>query len=96
MKSVHLIISGTVQGVSFRAWTKDTADSMGITGWVRNRREGTIEINAYGTSANLEKFICQCRKGPRGSNVNSVRIKWFKSDPAGHKQIQAFEIGVTV
>ena len=73
---VHLIIHGRVQGVAFRYATKDAADRLGIKGWVRNRREGTVEAVAEGPREQLEKFAAWCRHGPPLARVNEVEVAW--------------------
>lgn len=73
---VHLIISGRVQGVFFRYSTKDEADALGITGWVRNRREGTVETVAEGPRDKLDKFVEWCRHGPPHARVTDVQENW--------------------
>ena len=72
MKRVHLIISGLVQGVYFRQSTRTTALACGVSGWVRNRNDGTVEIVAEGSSAALEDLVKWCAKGPDMAQVRSV------------------------
>lgn len=64
MQRVHIIISGDVQGVGFRAWVHRHAQDLYLTGWVRNREDGTVEIIAEGAGVELEKFIQHCQNGP--------------------------------
>jgi len=73
---VHLKISGRVQGVFFRASTLAQAQRLGITGWVLNRPDGTVEAIAEGTQAPIEEFIAWCRRGPAGAQVSSVEMRW--------------------
>ncbi len=73
---VHLYISGIVQGVFFRAHTRDVAESLSLTGWVRNLRDGKVEIVAEGAQGKIEQLIRWCRKGPPGSRVDNVEIYW--------------------
>ena len=80
----HIIVHGQVQGVWFRAGTKEKADELGLLGWVKNRPEGTVEIHAEGEKLQLERFIAWCRKGTPAANVtslniNGVMVKEFKS-----------------
>ena len=81
MKRVHLKISGRVQGVFFRARTRDTARRLGLTGWVRNCEDGTVEALAEGDEKALGEFIAWCRQGPPASHVDGVDIEW--SEPSG-------------
>lgn len=74
MPTVHLIVSGRVQGVFFRATAKDVADEIGITGWVKNAEDGNVEAMASGTNEQLQKFIDWCKKGPPKAIVTDVNI----------------------
>lgn len=74
MPTVHLVISGKVQGVFFRATAKDVADEIGITGWVKNTAEGDVEIKATGNHDQLQKFIEWCKVGPRRAIVTNVSV----------------------
>ncbi|MCK5711054.1 MAG: acylphosphatase [Deltaproteobacteria bacterium] len=75
-KRVQLIIHGKVQGVFFRASTKDKANELRLTGFVRNRGDGTVEVIAEGGRDQLQKLVDWCRKGPQLSHVNDVRLDW--------------------
>jgi len=74
MPTIHLIVSGKVQGVFFRATAKDVADEIGITGWVKNAEDGNVEAMAKGTQEQLQKFIDWCKKGPPKAVVTDVKI----------------------
>lgn len=76
MKRIHLIVSGDVQGVGFRAWTKQQARVLSLTGWVKNREDGAVEIVAEGNRAALEALIEQAKKGPEVAWVHHVDIQW--------------------
>ncbi len=69
MKRVHVIISGRVQGVFFRARTKAMADSLDLKGWVRNLPEGSVEAVFEGTGPAVDEAVGWCRKGPSRSVV---------------------------
>lgn len=71
---VHIVVSGIVQGVFFRANTKSEADRLGVHGWVRNRMDGTVEITAEGEKDIIEWFIQWCRQGPPGAVVKNVEL----------------------
>jgi acylphosphatase len=60
---VHLIVSGRVQGVGFRYSTQSVAIELGLTGWVRNQSDGTVEIQVEGKKEKIEQFIHQLEKG---------------------------------
>jgi len=70
----HLLISGRVQGVWYRGSTKQQADILGLTGWVRNCRSGQVEIIVEGADAAIDKLISWCRTGPSMARVTDVRI----------------------
>ncbi|HEX2135127.1 MAG TPA: acylphosphatase [Microvirga sp.] len=69
---VHVIIRGRVQGVGFRAWTQHQAELRSLEGWVRNRRDGTVEALLSGPDAAVEAMLNACRQGPAGSRVERV------------------------
>jgi len=74
-KSAHVIISGGVQGVWFRANTKQKAEELGLTGWVRNTNDGCVEAVFEGEERQLEEMIKWCHKGPSLANVKKVEVK---------------------
>ena len=71
----HVVFSGRVQGVGFRAFVAGEADRIGIDGWVRNRRDGTVEALFSGTAADVEAAIAACLKGFPGSRVDGVEVQ---------------------
>ncbi len=71
---VHVFISGKVQGVFFRSSTKDRADELNLTGWVRNLADGRVEAVFEGEEENVEKMAQWCRKGPEYARVNYVEV----------------------
>ena len=68
----HVLISGSVQGVGFRYWTRRTATARGLQGWVRNRRDGTVEAVFAGPEQAVTEMIALCRRGPDMARVDSV------------------------
>ena len=72
----RVIVHGLVQGVWFRASTKDEADRLGVTGWVRNRPDGSVEALFEGPKKQVEAIVGWCHRGPAGAEVNSVDIAW--------------------
>jgi len=76
---IHLQIRGRVQGVYFRASTVEQAQRLGITGWVRNCLDGSVEVMAEGKKAELENLIGWCHKGPSGAQVKEVQTEWKAS-----------------
>jgi acylphosphatase len=72
MNSKRLVISGRVQGVGFRAWMVEKASALGLSGWVRNRIDGSVEALVAGDIAAVEEFLRLCRRGPRMAVVESI------------------------
>jgi acylphosphatase len=68
----HIVIGGRVQGVGFRAWTEVTALERGLQGWVRNRRDGSVEAVLVGPPDVVAAMIAACKAGPPGARVESV------------------------
>jgi acylphosphatase len=75
MKHVSIRVSGVVQGVFFRASTKEKADQLGIKGNVRNEHDGSVAILAEGDDTAIEEFIGWCREGPRLSRVDKCVVE---------------------
>jgi len=74
----HLLISGRVQGVAFRYYTQDIAQSLEIKGWVRNCWDGKVEIVAEGEEEKVKKLISRCYQGPGSAIVEKLDIEWEK------------------
>jgi acylphosphatase len=74
---MHAIVEGRVQGVGFRYFVLDAANDLGLSGWVRNRYDQTVEVTAEGNREDLEKLLIALRKGPRGSMVTDVKPEWL-------------------
>ncbi len=74
--SVHIIIKGNVQGVSFRYFTLKQAQELNLFGWVQNKPNGTVEVDAQGDKINLERFIKILQQGPSFSRVDDVTLNW--------------------
>lgn len=77
----HIVISGRVQGVGFRYALADEARSRKLGGWVRNRRDGTVEALLAGTQDEVEAVIAWARHGPPGARVTSVEVELATSEP---------------
>ena len=84
----HVIISGRVQGVFFRMETKQAADRLGVFGWVKNRRDGTVEALFEGDRDRVEALLEWCKEGPGHAQVSDVSIDW--EDYAG--EFSGFDI----
>jgi acylphosphatase len=74
-KSVRVVVSGKVQGVWFRGWTVAQARARGLSGWVRNRTDGTVEAVFAGEPAAVDAMVDACRTGPRLARVDSVAVE---------------------
>jgi acylphosphatase len=71
----HLVIRGRVQRVGFRAWTEYRALERGLEGWVRNRRDGTVEAVFAGPPQAVAAMIGACRRGPPGAHVDDLDVR---------------------
>jgi acylphosphatase len=69
-------IKGRVQGVGFRAFVVENASALGVTGWARNRWDGSVEVLAESDRETLEKLLVALRRGPRISNVTKIDTEW--------------------
>ena len=72
MSAKRLTIAGLVHGVGYRAWMAEEAVRLGVSGWVRNRADGTVEALVHGDSAAVEELLRACRLGPRLAMVASI------------------------
>ncbi len=73
-------VQGSVQGVFFRVETRDRARSLGVAGWVRNLRDGTVEAVFEGPEEGVESMVEWCRRGPAGARVEAVDVDWEDPD----------------
>jgi acylphosphatase len=80
-KRLVMIVTGRVQGVFFRASTRDEGRRLGVTGWVRNLPDGRVEVLAEGSEPELLRLASWCRMGPPGARVEGVELSW--SAPTG-------------
>lgn len=74
----HIVVSGLVQGVFYRATAIETALKLSVFGWVQNLSDGKVEIVAEGEKQNIEKLVEWCRKGPPHASVSEVDVSWQK------------------
>lgn len=81
MKTIRVIVKGKVQGVFYRAFVKNTADQLGIAGWVQNLPDRNVEIRATSSDELLEKFIDLCKQGPPRAMVDEVTIEELRLEP---------------
>jgi acylphosphatase len=86
---VHLLVTGRVQGVAFRAATAEAARRLGVRGWVRNLADGRVEAEAEGERAAVEALVAWCRRGPPAARVDHLAVSW--GEPRG--DLGPFAIG---
>jgi acylphosphatase len=72
----HLFVEGRVQGVFYRAFTREVANSLGLEGWARNLRDGRVEVVFEGKKESIEKAIGKCYAGPPGARVTNIEVQW--------------------
>lgn len=77
---LHIVVYGIVQGVGYRYSTYRKALQLGITGWVRNKSDGSVEALLEGPREKLEEMLAWCRKGPSGAFVSDVKVQWEEGD----------------
>jgi acylphosphatase len=82
----HVVVHGRVQGVGFRAFVEDTAERLGLEGWVRNRRDGTVEAVFAGPEQTVTAALEACRAGPRHGHVDMMDVKEAGSDLLGQRR----------
>ena len=88
LKRVHLSITGRVQGVGFRASTRRKANEFGLSGWVKNLPDGSVEAVAEGEENNLKRLISWARQGPRTAKVEDVDAEWHEA----REELEGFSI----
>jgi acylphosphatase len=89
VKRLSITVTGRVQGVGFRYHTEDLANSLGLSGWVRNNSERTVECEVQGEEEILEEFCKELRKGPPLSRVKDLLVTEI---PIANGVISGFEI----
>jgi acylphosphatase len=90
-KRAHVLISGRVQGVSFRYYTVQEAESIGVNGWVRNLWDGRVEAVFEGESTSVEHMVEWSKQGPRTALVDHVDVQW--QDPIN--EFDTFRVRMT-
>ena len=93
MRKVHVIVSGRVQGVGFRAWMRANARQLGLDGWVRNRSDRSVEAVLSGDKARVDELLAMCKIGPLASRVLSVEVSdWRGAVAEGFIQQETAEV----
>lgn len=85
---LHAHVYGRVQGVSFRYYTQLRARELGLTGWVRNRPDGSVEVVAEGSKRDLESLLYFLHQGPTAARVTEVEAQWFTA----HDEFDEFNV----
>jgi acylphosphatase len=83
----RLVIRGRVQGVGFRYASVDAAATRGVSGWVRNRRDGSVEAHVQGDAAAVDAMLAWCRHGPPGARVDAVDVHDAAVEPRSNFDI---------
>jgi acylphosphatase len=76
LSRIHVFVSGRIQGVAYRFFAERRAAEIPVTGWVRNLRDGRVEIVAEGRKVDLERFLEFLRQGPRMAKVDGLDLLW--------------------
>ena len=74
LRTIHIRIEGRVQGVGFRAWVEDKARALGLDGWVRNRRDGSVEALFGGDADAVAEMLRRCEIGPPAARVTGIEV----------------------
>jgi acylphosphatase len=85
---LEAVVRGVVQGVGFRSFVEQEARSLELSGYVRNRGDGSVEVVAEGTQGLLEDLLATLWRGPLGAHVSGVEARWAK----GQGELKRFEI----
>jgi len=81
---LHALVIGRVQGVGFRYYVMGAAGDLGLRGWVRNRRDGSVEIVAEGKKEKLSELLRVLQRGSRSSTVTEVKEQWLENSGEFH------------
>jgi len=76
LKQAHVTVRGRVQGVFFRASAQREAKRLGLTGWVRNRPDGAVELCVEGEEEELKEMLSWANRGPSAARVEKVDVRW--------------------
>ncbi|MBC5824366.1 MAG: acylphosphatase [Candidatus Eremiobacteraeota bacterium] len=88
MQRLHLVVSGRVQGVFYRASAAEEARRLGVAGWIRNRADGSVEITAEGPADKLAELFEWCKHGPPGALVR----EWKAARQNGTGEFRRFSV----
>ena len=82
----NVVVSGQVQGVFFRDCARREADRLGVTGWVRNCPDGTVQAHVEGPAEAVAELVLWCREGPRHATVEDLHVS--EAEPRGHARFE--------
>lgn len=88
MTEIHCIVTGEVQGVSYRYYVQDAATELGLSGWVRNKADGSVEVLAQGMPDTLKEFVEYLHEGSLRAKVDAVAVDWRTV----RKQLEDFSV----
>lgn len=88
----HVVFRGLVQGVGFRAFVEREALRHGVEGWVRNRRDGSVEAVFAAAPETADTVIAACRKGPRVGRVDQVEVREARADELAQRGQESFAV----
>ena len=88
MAGRNVRITGGVQGVFFRVWTQGQARELGISGWVRNCRDGSVEAHLTGEEEAVERMIVRMRRGPANARVEDVAVEVVEPGECGRFEVR--------
>jgi acylphosphatase len=87
-RAVHVVISGRVQGVGFRAFVEREAEALDLDGWVRNRRDGTVEVVFAGEEKEIQHMLMELNAGPPAAAVSDVQTAPYEGPiPSGFSSL---------
>ncbi|MDD7934272.1 acylphosphatase [Actinomycetospora straminea] len=86
MPSKHVVVRGQVQGVFYRSSARDTANRLGVTGWVRNRDDGSVEMLVEGEDDAVDRMIAWAREGSPQAQVSDVEVS--DTEPQGSRSFE--------
>jgi acylphosphatase len=92
MPTVHIFVTGRVQGVFFRHSTRERATELGLNGWVRNLPDGRVEIEASGARSQLDLLIVWSGKGPAQAAVDKVEVEWVDEPDGASRHTSGFRL----
>ena len=92
MKQLHVFFAGRVQGVGFRATTEEIARRLKVNGWVRNRRDGRVEVVAAGEETQLQAFLYEVSGGVLASHIREREVEWGEAE----EEYSGFRVRATV